>query len=1127
MADRTVSVVLSADVVGYERAMGRAEQATTKVADAGDKSTSRLRNSFDTTAKTAGVVFNAAVAGATALGVSVAQTGVTYNSLQQNSRAALSVILGSTEAVTAQMAALDDLVSRSPFGKDTFITAQQTLLAFGYAAEDVIPTLDAVQNAVAAAGRSSTDLEGIVFVLAQIQAAGKVTATDLMQLGQRGVNAAEVVGSQMDLTGAQIKEMITNSELSVDDFLSHLTTGLAEQFGGATDLIKQQWTGALDRIKAAIREIGSQIMEPFISKEGGGQAVIWANDYADALGAVRDKTEMVTDAVMRRLEPALSAVTPGFEKIRSTVEGISFDDVNRGLDTMSEYAVPIAGLVGWLASMGTQIPIISKLGFSINPVLGGIVGLTAASPQLRGVLVSTWEAFKPGIDAAGSLMTVIGQLTTQIVGAAAPGLESLGVAGAQTVVMFLDLLTAASPILGVLVPLVSGISDLVGVVTQLPTPVLGVVAAFALIKASNIGTIFTKGASAAQALNERMALQSALAKMSGTQLSTMGAAAAVARSSVSGLGLAMKATFLSNAPMLALTALVTVLGAFAQSSADAKTRADSYRQALQGVADTAEDTSAALERVARNNLVTGENMDWGWLQRLRSGYDSAADAIDGLGLSVDEFTSALAGSDREQEAYRQKLNDLYMTLNATEGPFSRQAQAVDEVRIKFEQQVTATSRARKENNQLAESSGKAATSMRDEAKAAEEAQRALERKAAAQRAEIDAVYAILDAQAQLKEALEANNALTRDGAGKLDLYSASSRAVVEPLGRMVDGINRQAQAMVDQGATQSEINKFLEDSKGKFSEAAISAGAYEEEVGGLATQLGLVSQYKSMVIDMTVETEAASQDLDSLRQEIVDMQANDGYLTFSADTSPALSSLFELFGIVANEDGTYTIDADANPALAELLISLAEVDTATGIMTIDGNNQFVIDKANEAKASIDDKTGTIKIHGQDFATEEAHRIQGYINSLNATIKVGAAGGNSGYTGVLEADGGIIQAFANGAENHVAQIGRPGQLRIWNEDETGGEAYIPLAVSKRTRSERILEAVANHFGMQLIRRGAHAFADGAMLPSSPHLTQMSSALPEVYVDVEVVNPFTGEQVKAMVASTTVKFGGRRQ
>lgn len=53
---------------------------------------------------------------------------------------------------------------------------------------------------------------------------------------------------------------------------------------------------------------------------------------------------------------------------------------------------------------------------------------------------------------------------------------------------------------------------------------------------------------------------------------------------------------------------------------------------------------------------------------------------------------------------------------------------------------------------------------------------------------------------------------------------------------------------------------------------------------------------------------------------------------------------------------------------------------------------------------------------------------------------------------------------------------------WAEGETGGEAFIPLAPSKRDRSAKILATVADQFGMMLVQR----FADGGIRPGRPLL-----------------------------------------
>lgn len=70
-------------------------------------------------------------------------------------------------------------------------------------------------------------------------------------------------------------------------------------------------------------------------------------------------------------------------------------------------------------------------------------------------------------------------------------------------------------------------------------------------------------------------------------------------------------------------------------------------------------------------------------------------------------------------------------------------------------------------------------------------------------------------------------------------------------------------------------------------------------------------------------------------------------------------------------------------------------------------------------------------------------------------------------------------FANGSEDHRAQIARGGEMRLWAEPETGGEAYIPLAPSKRGRSTAILANVAKRFGFNLTQYASGGIFGGAI------------------------------------------------
>src|SRR5690606_31529486 len=145
---------------------------------------------------------------------------------------------GTAEAVNEQMRQLDEFARTSPFAKQVFLTAQQQMLAFGIETQKVIPYLDAIQNAVAAAGGSNQTLTELAQIISKIHAAGKLTAQDFIEFGNRGVDAATLIGSQMGKTGAEIRESVTKGLIGADEALDALIAGMDQKFDGAADNVK-------------------------------------------------------------------------------------------------------------------------------------------------------------------------------------------------------------------------------------------------------------------------------------------------------------------------------------------------------------------------------------------------------------------------------------------------------------------------------------------------------------------------------------------------------------------------------------------------------------------------------------------------------------------------------------------------------------------------------------------------------------------------------------------------------------------------------------------------------------------------------------------------------------------------
>jgi hypothetical protein len=99
-----------------------------------------------------------------------------------------------------------------------------------------------------------------------------------------------------------------------------------------------------------------------------------------------------------------------------------------------------------------------------------------------------------------------------------------------------------------------------------------------------------------------------------------------------------------------------------------------------------------------------------------------------------------------------------------------------------------------------------------------------------------------------------------------------------------------------------------------------------------------------------------------------------------------------------------------------------------------------------------------------------------------------AGGRNGWLSGSKFQPEVVKFFANGGLHYErpgnAKIFAPASTaRVFAEPVTGGEAYIPMSISKRARSEKILGEVAHRFGFEITK--AQQFANGTpVAPNGP-------------------------------------------
>jgi tape measure domain-containing protein len=657
VADRVVSVLLKLEVDQARRNATSAATAFRGLADSVENagrsqvSLSRLGNIAKSTGKAVATAGGFALGGMAALTVATTKGGIAYNTLEQTSRAALTTVLGSAGAATNQMERLREFAKTSPFPRQVWISAQQQLLAFGMSAEKIIPTFQAVQDAVAAAGGGGQQITEVVDVLAKVQSTGKVTTETLNELGSRGIDAATLVGQAMGKTAAEVRNDIQAQAISGVQFIDVLTTAMETRFGGAAANVKQTWAGAKDRIKGAVRDIGSLLAEPLVDPEGGGAAVEWANAVADALRALEARLKPIMAAIGDRAAPLFDALT---EKLKALAEWIRTADFSKIGQQIASMAPAVAAITAGFSAMGAKsLPIIGNLVGGLKPLPVALAAAALASPELRSALLDLLAAAQP-------LIAAVGQAAQIFAGALGPVLAVVA---------------------ALLQPVIVVIRFLGDVLNSLPGPIQAVVGGLLLFKGLQMAGALQGITTAFVNFRSEMGAQQKFAAMAGQEVGGLGAAYSVAASKVSGAAVGIRGAMASAAGFLAgpwgaaIGLGVSALALFSTSQQNASASTADFNVELDK--QTGQLTGSSVEAIYK------------WASAadtLTTNGAHVKDVLADFGLTANDLTGYLTGNAEATERVNRALashdsvaerNSFKAFLDESKGKLDRQRDAAE------------------------------------------------------------------------------------------------------------------------------------------------------------------------------------------------------------------------------------------------------------------------------------------------------------------------------------------------------------------------------------------------------------------------------------------------------------------
>lgn len=206
-------------------------------------------------------VFSLVTAGAGAAKEAI----IGFNSSMEQSKIAFATFLGGAQQANTFLAQLQQFAIATPFEFPQLVEAAKRMMAYGFAAQQVIPLLTAVGNVSAGLGAGADGVDRITLALGQMQSKGTVVGNDLRQLQDVGVNTTEImalIGKETGQTTAQVKKLAEDGKLSATTFIGAFQEWSKQRFGDMMEKQSHTFKGAMSNIHDAAVKVLSQMGAP-------------------------------------------------------------------------------------------------------------------------------------------------------------------------------------------------------------------------------------------------------------------------------------------------------------------------------------------------------------------------------------------------------------------------------------------------------------------------------------------------------------------------------------------------------------------------------------------------------------------------------------------------------------------------------------------------------------------------------------------------------------------------------------------------------------------------------------------------------------------------------------------------
>ena len=355
------------------------------------------------------------IGGALTAGLTVPLAGVgaaAVSSAEQinSAKVAFTTMLGSGEAADKMLKDLQKFAASTPFEFPDLVSAAQRMKNLGFGANEIIPTLRTIGDTVAASGKMSKEsIDGITLALGQMQLKGKVSAEEMNQLSERGVDAWGALARAAGVTVPEAMKAAEKGTITAAQAIPAILAGMNEKAGGAMEAMSKtltgQWSNFKDQITQALIPIGQSLI-PALQNLLPILASVLAK-VAEGATWFSQLPEPIRNAGL-----AIAAMAAALGPIVAAVGGIivAFTSLSGALAPLGLTIGGLTAVIGpWVIAIGAAVAALVALGTWVyqnwDPIVATLSqawdGLTenwtAAWNAIKGALTGAWDSIAGSI----------------------------------------------------------------------------------------------------------------------------------------------------------------------------------------------------------------------------------------------------------------------------------------------------------------------------------------------------------------------------------------------------------------------------------------------------------------------------------------------------------------------------------------------------------------------------------------------------------------------------------------------------------------------------------------------------------------------------------------------------------